>query len=129
MIARMSKAIADTADTTVAGVSARTLAAIALADETPQVPQRALEFAVRQWWGRRMLPGLKAGKSLVPREDAYALWEMLHAVRDNTNVDLRESIPRFFKDFPIEHLISHYPAIYPGAENEYRIGATRGGRP
>jgi hypothetical protein len=77
-----------------------------------------------------MLPGLKAGKSMVEREDAYALWEMLHAVRDNTNVDLRETIPGFFKDFPIEHLISHYPAIYPAAENEYRIGATtREGEP
>ena len=63
----------------------------------------------------RWCPALKAGKSVVARDDAYALWELLHAVRDNTNLDLRETVPRFFKDFPIEHLISHYPAIYPGA--------------
>ena len=53
------------------------------------------------------------------------LWELLHAVRDNTNLDLRENLPRFFKDFPIEHLLSHYPATYEAAENEYRIGVTK----
>ena len=44
---------------------------------------------------------------------------------------LREILPTYagkvrvvFKDFPIEHLISHYPAIFPAAENEYRIGAS-----
>ena len=62
---------------------------------------------------------------MVPRDDAYALWELLHAVRDNTNLDLRENVPHFFKDFPIEHLLSHYPATYPAAENEYRIGVTK----
>jgi len=129
-VTRMGKGAAETADASVTGVSARTLAAVALYDHLPQIPQRALEFTVRQWWGKQILPGLKSGKSLVKRDDAYPLWEMLHAVRDNTNLDLRESIPRYFKDFPIEHLISHYPAIYPGPDNEYRIGATtREGEP
>jgi len=72
-----------------------------------------------------MVAGLKGRKSLVARDEAYALWEFLHAVRDNTNLDLRENIPHFFKDFPIEHLLSHYPATYPSAENEYRIGVTK----
>jgi hypothetical protein len=72
-----------------------------------------------------MVPALRGGKSVVARDDAYALWELLHAVRDNTNLDLRESVPRFFKDFPIEHLLSHYPATYAAGENEYRIGITR----
>jgi hypothetical protein len=60
------------------------------------------------------------------RDDAYPLWEILHAIRDNTNLDLRESSPRFFKQFPIEHLMSHYPATYPGEDNDFRIGATPG---
>ena len=72
-----------------------------------------------------MVPGLRAGKNLVARDDAYALWEFLHAVRDNTNLDLRENVPHFFKDFPIEHLLSHYPATLDAAENQYRIGATK----
>jgi hypothetical protein len=54
----------------------------------------------------------------------------MHALRDNTNIDLRESYPKFFKEFPIEHLISHYPVVYEAPENDYRIGANpRGGEP
>jgi len=45
------------------------------------------------------------------------------------NVDLRESVPAFFKEFPIYHLMSHYPAPFPAAENEYRIGASPSGEP
>ena len=33
------------------------------------------------------------------RDDAYALWEFLHAVRDNTNLDLRENVPHSSKTF------------------------------
>ncbi len=75
---------------------------------------------VRSWWLGRMAPALKAGRSVVPRADAYALYEILHALRDNTNVELRDACPAFFKDFPIEHLMSYYPA----PENDYYIGAT-----
>jgi hypothetical protein len=71
-----------------------------------------------------MAPALRAGRSVVPRADAYALYEILHALRDNTNVDLREACPAFFQDFPIEHLMSYYPALYPAPENDYYIGAT-----
>ena len=125
LTARLAKGIADTADPAIPAVRSRTLAAIALYDHAPQAPQRALDATVHQWWERQMVPGLRGGKSMVARDDAYALWELLHAVRDNTNLDLRESVPGFFKDFPIEHLLSHYPATYPAAENEYRIGITR----
>ncbi len=34
-------------------------------------------------------------------------------------------MPRFFKDFPIEHLLTHYPATYDAPENQYRIGLTK----
>jgi hypothetical protein len=125
LTARLVKGIADTGDQAIATVRSRTLAAVALYDHAPQAPQRALDLIVHQWWERRMVPGLHDGKTLVARDDAYALWELLHAVRDNTNLDLRENVPHFFEDFPIEHLISHYPAIFPAAENEYRIGITR----
>ena len=131
LTARLVKGISDTADPAIPAVRSRTLAAIALYDHAPQAPQRALDATVHQWWERQMVPGLRAGKSLVARDDAYALWEFLHAVRDNTNLDLRENVPHFFKDFPIEHLLSHYPATYDAAENQYRIGITKktGGEP
>jgi hypothetical protein len=124
LTARLVKGIASTADAGIPAVRSRTLAAVVLYDHAPQA-KGALDTIVHQWWDRGIVPGLRAGKSMVPRDDAYALWELLHAVRDNTNLDLRESVPHFFKDFPIEHLMSYYPATYPAAENEYRIGITR----
>src|ERR1035441_3094230 len=96
LAARLGKGIVGTADAAIPAVRSRTLAAIALYDHAPDAPQRALEATVHQWWERRMVPALRGGKSIVARDDAYALWELLHAVRDNTNLDLRESIPRFF---------------------------------
>jgi hypothetical protein len=125
LTARLAKGIADAADPAIPAVRSRTLAAIALYDHLPAAPQRALDATVHQWWERQMVPALRGGKSVVARDDAYALWEILHAVRDNANLDLRESVPGFFKEFPIEHLLSHYPATYDAAENQYRIGITR----
>lgn len=123
--ARLAKGIGDPADASIPAVRGRTLAAIALYDHTPQAPQRALEQIVHQWWDRQILPALRGGKSVVARDEAYPLWELLHAIRDNTNIDLRETVPRFFKDFPIEHLLTHYPATYDAPENQYRIGLTK----
>ena len=124
LAARMAKGIGDTADASVAAQRSRTLAAVALYDHTPKTPQAALNRIVHEWWERQIVPSLKAGKSVIARDDAYALWELLHAIRDNTNLDLREQAASFFKDFPIEHLLTHYPATYEAAENLYRIGLT-----
>jgi hypothetical protein len=131
LTARLQKGISDPPGTeSVDRVRSRVLAAIALYDHVPQAPQRELERIVRQWWNGREIAALKAGRHVIAREDAYPLWELMHALRDSTNIDLREAYPRFFKDFPIEHLMSHYPAIYEGPENEYRIGASlRTGEP
>jgi hypothetical protein len=124
LAARMQKRLAETAaDESVGAVRSRILAAVALFDEVPQTPQRELERDVRQWWNAKIAPALKSARGVIPRDDAYALLELLHAVRDNTNIDLREAAPEYFKDFPIEHLLSYYPAAYPAAENEYYIGA------
>jgi hypothetical protein len=105
------------------------MAAIALYDHVPQIPQRELDRTVHQWWAGRIVPALKSGKSVIARDDAYPLWELLHVIRDNTNIDLRESAPHFFKDFPIEHLMSHYPATFDGPDNQYRIGLSKTGEP
>jgi hypothetical protein len=124
LTARLQKGLAEPPGAeTVDRVRSRVLAAIALYDHVPQSPQRELERVVKQWWNARTIAALKAGRHVIAREDAYPLWELMHALRDSTNIDLREAYPRFFKDFPIEHLLSHYPAVYEGPENEYRIGA------
>ena len=82
-----------------------------------------MEQTMRNWWEESIVPGLKTGRPVLQREDAYPLFEILHVVRDNLSQDLRDSAPAFFKHFPIDHLISHYPAIFPAPEGEYRIPA------
>ena len=116
--------------TAIPAVRSRVLAAIALYDHVPQAPQRELDATVRQWWERQMIAG--------PEERARAwsrattptrLWELLHAMRDNTNLDLRETVPALLQglshrtpDEPLSGHLSERP------ENEYRIGVTNEGR-
>ena len=126
LTARLAQGISQPpADDSVATARSRVLAAVAIFDHVPDTPRRELERVVRGWWNGKIVPALKEGHEVIAREDAYPLFEMLHVLRDNTNVELRDSFPEFFKDFPIEHLLSYYPASYPGGENEYRIGAMR----
>ena len=72
---------------------------------------------------------LKEGRRAIPHEEMYALFELLHALRDNLQIDLREAAPKYFTELPAWHLLSHYPATFPAAENEYRIPAFAGVRP
>ncbi len=109
----------------VAAVDARVLAAVALFDHVPQVPRQELERTVRGWWQKKIAPELAAGRSVLARDDAYYLYELLHVLRDNTTLDLRESARTFFQGFPTEHLVSYYPAPYDAPENGYYIGAAR----
>jgi hypothetical protein len=126
LAARMQKRMTETAaDDSIPAVRSRVLAAVALFDEVPQTPQKELDRVVRQWWNGKIIPALKSGENVIPRDDSYALMEMLHALRDTTNIDLREAAGAFFKDFPIEHLMTYYPAAWPGPENEYYIGLER----
>src|SRR5687767_7694008 len=125
--ARLTKGIADTAaNDSVAAVRSRVFAAITLYDHVPQIPQRELQRVVHGWWTGKIIPALKSGRSVISRDDAYPLFEMLHAIRDSAILELRESYPRFFKDYAIEHLLSYYPAVYPAPDGDYYIGAKRG---
>jgi hypothetical protein len=125
LTARIERRMNETAaDESISAVRSRVLAAVALFDHVPQAPNRELERVVRNWWGQKMAPALVSGRSVIPREDAFAFWELLHALRDSTNIDLRESCARCFKEFPIEHLLSHYPPTYQGEENDFRIPAS-----
>ncbi len=78
---------------------------------------------VHGWWEGRIVPGLKAGRDPLPRADYYALFEMLHVIRDNLNIDLRLGAPDYFKEIAQRQLLAYYPASYPAGENEYRIPA------
>jgi hypothetical protein len=98
------------------------LAAVALAD-TPALSTPVVEWTVKVWWRQQMAPLLRQGKPVVRREDVAALFEILHVLRDNNAIDLREDATGWFKSLPVWHLLSHYPAPYPAPENEYRIPA------
>ncbi|MEO8049662.1 MAG: hypothetical protein ABI833_04530 [Acidobacteriota bacterium] len=99
----------------------RVFAAIALADRLPDRGESVLKPIVEQWWRGDIAKKLRVGTPAIPRDQTYALMELLHAVRDSLNIDLREDAPDYFKALPTDHLEGHYPAPYPTAENEYRI--------
>jgi len=124
--ARLERGIAETgANTAVAAVDARAMAAVTLYDHVPQIPRQELDRVVRGWWRGKIAPELAAGRSVIGRDDAYPLYEMLHVLRDNTTLDLRDSAGPFFRQFPTEHLVSYYPAPFDAPENDFYIGATR----
>jgi hypothetical protein len=96
----------------------RLLAAIVLESEA------GVKRFVEEDWKPRVAD-LRAGRNVIPREETLALYDILHAVQDNLQVDLRDDYPKYFKELPITHLMSHYPAPFPAAESEYRIPATK----
>jgi len=106
----------------------RALAAVALAGHQNETSGKQMSWLVNSWWRGEMVAGIKKGNDMVPRESVYALMEILHAVRDNTNVDLRDPIPGYFKGLPIFHLLTHYPATFSAPEGEYRIPVMKGVR-
>jgi hypothetical protein len=107
------------------------LAAVALSGHVPDVPEREIEEVLHKWWEGEIVPAILGGREAVGRDDTYALMELLHVVRDNFNLDLREAAPGFFTDLPTVQLLSYYPATYPAGENDYRIPAAphAGGEP
>lgn len=114
---------------TISDVRSRALAAIVLSSRSPALSQRVLRNIVETWWRGEIVPAISGGRDVLPRTDFYALFELLHAVRDNLNIDLRESLPAYFKQMPLYQLFSYYPAIYPAAENDYRMPAMKSPEP
>ncbi len=107
----------------IASLRDRAFAAIASADQDPAAAEAALRDVVQNGWRKRIAPSLRQGTILPLGTELFALFELLHAVRDNLNIDLRTDIPAWFKELPPLHLLSHYPSPYPAPENEYRIPA------
>jgi hypothetical protein len=107
--------------TDVSSIRNRVLAAIALAGHEGDPSKAVLSTIVEKWWRGQIVPAIKAGKRPIAREDGYALMELLHAIRDNTNIELRDPLGKYFKELPAYRLLTYYPSSYPAAENEYRI--------
>ncbi len=124
LTARLEKGLAEPPSDSIPATRSRAFAAIALYDHVPEIPQRELNRIVHTWWQGKMVPAIEQGRNAIPREDEYPLFELLHAIRDTANLDLRDACPRFFRDLPLAHLMSYYPAIYQAPENDYRIGVS-----
>jgi hypothetical protein len=104
----------------------RALAAIAIAEQNVDASETVLREVIEQWWRRSLAPALEKGRDLDSGGELYALYELLHAVRDNLTLDLRHSAPGYFKDLPSYQIADNYPNPFPSAENEYWIPVYKG---
>jgi hypothetical protein len=50
----------------------------------------------------------------------------MHAIRDNTKIDLREDAGEYFRELPKYQILGNYPAPLAAPENEYRIPVYKG---
>jgi hypothetical protein len=115
--AKLEKSLAAGNSGDVAKQNGRALAAIALADRLPDQGEAVLKGIVREWWRAGMVKNIRA----IPREQIYLLYEMMHAIRDNVKIDLREANHEYFATLPVDHLVGHYPSPFEAPENEYRV--------
>jgi len=106
-----------------ADARAKIFAAVTLTETQPAASQKALQTVFDGFWNGTFIASLKNATTGVSNPDAYAMLEILHVVRDNLNFDLRETFPAWFKQYPLLHLLAHYPAPWPASDNEFRIPA------
>ena len=105
----------------------RVLAVLSIADDAKHPEEGYLRETVEQWWRGQLAPALKDGRFTVPLHELFALLEILHALRDNVMVDLREGAPEYFKELPKYQVLGNYPAPLAAPENEYRVPVFRVG--
>jgi hypothetical protein len=117
LAARIERAIGPEAQD-ITRQSARALAAIAIADQLKDHGDSVLHPLIANWWRKEIIPQIAVSSI---RSQAFPLLELMHAVRDNLTIDLRDSAPTYFQQFPIDHLAGHYPASYPGKDNDLFI--------
>lgn len=123
IFAKLQRALAAPTPKTIDEARNRVLAAVALSEAHPDLAEKALIDFFDNFWLKDFIPSIRSAKNRVPNADALPMMELLHAFRDSVNYDLRDTYPAWFKQYPIIHLISHYPPPFPAAENEYRIPA------
>ncbi len=99
----------------------RAMAAIAIADRLPDHGEAILKSLVIDWWRGAVVKRIQSGKPAAPREQYYAMYELMHAIRDNLKIDLRESAKTYFRTLPIDQLAGHYPPSLSTPENEFRV--------
>ncbi len=72
-----------------------------MADQLPDHGEAVLKKLIQEWWRGDIVKHLAKGEPAIPREQLYAFYEMLHCIRDNLRIDLRESAPSaYFQALP-----------------------------
>jgi hypothetical protein len=104
----------------------RVLASIAIADDEQHPEEVVLRESIQKWWRAGLAPKLASGVTAIPHDELYALLEIMHAIRDNTKIDLREDAPEYFRELPKYQILGNYPAPLAAPENEYRIPVYKG---
>jgi hypothetical protein len=97
----------------------RAFVALALVDLDGALSEKVLRETVEHW-RKKVAPGLKQAMP-VEGSQLYPILELLHVVRDNLEIDLRQESPRYFLDLPLTQMLGYYPAAYPGPDNEFRV--------
>jgi len=126
---KLERALKAPAPADIAGMRTRAYVTIAIADRLPDHGAAVLGEMVTKWWRGTMAAAWTAGRDPVRRDQFLPLYELLHAVRDNLNLDLREDAPKVFHELPTYFVISDYPATFPSGENDFRIPAAKDGKP
>jgi hypothetical protein len=121
LLAKMQRLMAARPAETVPARRDRVLAVIAGADANQHGEEAALHDTVATWWKAQLAPKLLSGDATIALPDVYALLEILHAVRDNLKIELRDDAPEYFKELPAYQILGNYPAPLQAPENEYRI--------
>ena len=112
---RLQQALAGAASKDLSQARDRAFAGLVLGDGA------ALRQLATAWWRGSTAPALVRGDRQIAHAELYPFLELLHSVRDNLQIDLRDDILPVFKDLAVERVLGYYPAVWPAAENEYRI--------
>jgi len=121
LISILEQSLRDTHPTGISSARNQTLAAVVLAGHREQPAGEALKRLINKWWTAETAPALESGRRTVRHEEMLALYELLHAMRDNLKLDLREAAGDFFAELPQACLLDYYPRPYKAPENLYYI--------
>lgn len=96
-------------------------AVIATADDSSHREEETLRELIQHAWRGEFAKSLANGTETLQLPDIYQILELMHAVRDNLKIDLRDDAPEYFAHLPIQLVIANYPAPYRAPENEFRV--------
>ena len=99
----------------------RVLAAVALAEDNQSTEVPILRETIEKWWREKTARALADGSFRPPSPDLYPLLEMMHVIRDNLRIEMREDAPEYFRDLPKFQILGNYPPPLAQPENEYRV--------